>query len=179
MIEDIDADLNASIYNNEVFQKGGMFGVLINLDKKPLKIIRKDETLLRRKCEEVVSFGRYLLDIAVEMHNIMHREDGVGLSAPQVGLLIKLLVVQVEGQIRTMVNPVILESSGEMTDKEGCLSFPGLFLEVTRPSYIKVKYQNVYGIERVEEFRDDLLCRAIQHEIDHLSSELFTDKANS
>ncbi|EEL49745.1 Peptide deformylase [Bacillus cereus Rock3-44] len=111
------------------------------------------------------------------MHETMLVADGVGLAAPQVGVSLQVAVVDIgddTGKIE-LINPVILEKRGEQVGPEGCLSFPGLYGEVERAEYIKVRAQNRRGKIFLLE-ADDFLARAIQHEIDHLHGVLFTSK---
>lgn len=120
------------------------------------------------------------------MLDTMYENDGVGLAAPQVGVSKRIMVIDVhsgeeEDPYRPIVfiNPEITDSEGEMIGQEGCLSFPGVFFEVKRASKITVKFQNLAGKEVKLECEDNLLCRAIQHELDHLDGDLFVDKAAS
>lgn len=120
------------------------------------------------------------------MLDTMYENDGVGLAAPQVGVSKQIMVIDVnagdEEETRkpiVFINPVIIEREGEMIGQEGCLSFPNVFFEVKRAKRIVVRYQNLAGKDLKLEASDNLLCRAIQHEIDHLTGELFIDKAAS
>jgi len=111
------------------------------------------------------------------MYDTMIEFDGVGLAAPQVGVDEQIAIVDIDdgtGMIE-LINPEILETKGEQTDVEGCLSFPGLYGEVTRPYYVKVKAMNRKGKINIIE-AEGYLTRAIQHEIDHLHGVLFTSK---
>ncbi len=113
------------------------------------------------------------------MYDTMIEFDGVGLAAPQIGVDEQIAVVDIGDDSGTieLINPEILETSGEQTGVEGCLSFPGLYGEVTRPYYVKVKAQDRKGkIFTIE--AEDYLARAIQHEIDHLHGVLFTSKVS-
>ena len=106
----------------------------------------------------------------------MYQAAGVGLAAPQVGILKRIVVIDVgEGPI-VMINPEILETSGEQTGEEGCLSVPGMAGQVTRPNYVKVKALNE-NMEEIIVEGEELLARALQHEIDHLSGILYVSKA--
>ena len=111
------------------------------------------------------------------MYETMQEANGVGLAAPQVGILRRIAVVDVgDGKIE-LVNPEIIKESGEQTGDEGCLSFPGKWGEVTRPMKVTVKAQDRYG----NEFKikgTELLARAFCHEIDHLDGVVFIDKVN-
>ncbi len=111
------------------------------------------------------------------MYDTMIEFDGVGLAAPQIGLDQQIAIVDIDDDSGTieMINPEILEIKGEQIGPEGCLSFPGLYGEVNRPAYVKIKAQDrkgkLYTLEA-----EDFLARAILHEIDHLQGILFTSK---
>jgi peptide deformylase len=114
----------------------------------------------------------------------MYENNGVGLAAPQVGVSKRIMVIDVSRDEEpkkplVFINPLIVEREGELVGLEGCLSFPDVFFEVKRSNRIVVKFQNLSGKEQKLEAQGDLLCRAIQHEIDHLDGELFVDKAVS
>lgn len=142
-----------------------------------IKII--GEEVLRDKAETVTKFDDELKNLAEEMIDVMYESDGIGLAAPQVGISKRLLVIDIseinsEFGPMTFVNPEIIESSGEVTMEEGCLSIPGVRESVTRPEEIVLKYQDVDGNEKTERF-NDWMSRVLQHEIDHLEGVLFTD----
>jgi len=111
------------------------------------------------------------------MYDTMIEYDGVGLAAPQIGLDERIAIVDIDDEQGTieMINPRILKTSGEQTGPEGCLSFPGLFGEVTRPDFVKVEAFDRKGRKYALE-AEGFLARAIQHEIDHLDGILFTTK---
>ncbi|RJS62135.1 peptide deformylase [Bacillus sp. PK3_68] len=142
-----------------------------------LPIVYYPDAILEKKCEPVTQFDKKLKKLVKDMHETMIKADGVGLAAPQIGKDMQLAIVDIEDEhgLITLVNPVIEEVKGSDTDVEGCLSFPGLYGHVTRPSSVKVKAQDVKGrffTLKAEGF----LARAIQHEIDHLQGVLFTSK---
>jgi peptide deformylase len=142
-----------------------------------LKIVTHPNEILETPCEKVTSFDKDLTKLLNNMYETMLAEDGVGLAAPQVGVLKQIAVVDVDddnGRI-DLINPVVMEVKGEQTDIEGCLSFPGLFGDVNRPSYAKIKAQNKRGKYFIIEARG-FLARALLHEIDHLHGVLFTSK---
>ena len=113
-------------------------------------------------------------DLIVDMLDTMYDAMGVGLAAPQVGILKRVVVIDVgEGPI-VLVNPEIIESSGEQTGDEGCLSVPGMAGQVTRPNYVKVKALDI-NMEEVEYEGTELLARAFCHEIDHLDGHMYTE----
>lgn len=135
--------------------------------------------VLTQPAEEVTVFDQHLKKLLSDMYDTMSANDGVGLAAPQIGLSKKIAVVDIgeeSGKLELM-NPVIIEAKGEQTGPEGCLSIPGLYGEVTRPDYIKVRAMNRHG-EPFEMEASGFLSRAIQHEIDHLEGILFTSKVN-
>ena len=139
---------------------------------------------LRQKSEPVTSFDDSLRKLAADMHQTMAEEHGVGLAAPQVGILQRMVVIHIpedygeEGdpeQILTLVNPEILKAGGRELDFEGCLSFPDLIGEVPRYGWVNVRTQDEYGKSRRFKARG-ILARVIQHEIDHLDGVLFFDR---
>ena len=135
----------------------------------------RDDEILRKKCKEVKKFDEKLWILLDDMYDTMNTAEGVGLAAPQVGIIKRAAVVDVgEGRIE-LINPEVLETSGEQTGNEGCLSFPGLYGEVTRPSYAKVKAQDRNGKWFIIE-GEELLARALLHECDHLEGHVFTEK---
>lgn len=142
-----------------------------------LQIVTHPNEVLETTCDRVLDFDKKLTKLLNDMYDTMLKADGVGLAAPQVGVLKQVAIVDVgdkHGRIE-LINPVILEAHGEQTGPEGCLSFPGLYGEVTRANYIKVRAQNRKGNVFLLEARE-FLARAIQHEIDHLNGVLFTSK---
>ncbi len=132
------------------------------------------DDVLRKRCKEITEMTPKIKVLIEDMLDTMYEEDGVGLAAPQVGILKRLVVIDVgEGPI-VMINPEILETSGEQTGYEGCLSYPGKTGIVKRPNYVKAKALD----ENMEEFiieGEELLARAICHELDHLDGKLYTD----
>ena len=136
--------------------------------------IQGDE-VLTKVCRPVKEMNDRTLELIEDMIETMYDADGVGLAAPQVGVLKRIAVIDVgEGPI-VLVNPEILETSGEQTGQEGCLSLPGKAGDVTRPNYVKVKAfdeeMNEYIIEG-----EELLARALVHEIEHLDGHMYTEK---
>ncbi|MFL6517989.1 MAG: peptide deformylase [Bacillus sp. (in: firmicutes)] len=127
----------------------------------------------------MVKFDKKLAKILDDMYETMIEYDGVGLAAPQIGLAERIAIVDIDDELGTieMINPVILETSGEQTGPEGCLSFPGLYGEVTRPNFVKIEAFDRKGRKYTLE-AEDFLARAIQHEIDHLDGILFTTKVS-
>lgn len=144
-----------------------------------LKVVNYPAEILEQICKPVVKFDRKLIKILDDMYDTMIEYDGVGLAAPQIGLDARIAIVDIDDELGTieMINPVILETSGEQTGPEGCLSFPGLFGEVTRPYFVKIEAFDRKGKKYMLE-AEDFLARAIQHEIDHLDGILFTTKVS-
>lgn len=142
------------------------------------------DEVLKQKAKKISTFDSSVRKLAQDMLETMYDSDGVGLAAPQVGVSKRIMVIDVTGEDDpkkpiVFINPVILSKEGELVGLEGCLSFPGVYFEVKRAHRIIVRYQNLSGKEVKLEAQGDLLCRAIQHEIDHLDGELFFDKAVS
>jgi peptide deformylase len=143
------------------------------------KIVMHPAEILEQSCKAVVSFDKKLARILDDMYDTMIEYDGVGLAAPQIGLDARIAIVDIDDDFGTieMMNPRIIATSGEQTDPEGCLSFPGLYGEVTRPNYVKIEAFDRKGREYTLE-AEGFLARAIQHEIDHLDGILFTTKVS-
>jgi peptide deformylase len=142
------------------------------------------EQVLLQKAKKVTTFDSSVRKLANDMLETMYDENGVGLAAPQVGVSKRIMVIDVSGEDEpnepiVFINPQIIEKEGSLVGLEGCLSFPGVFFEVRRSNRILVKYQNLAGKDVKMQAEGDLLCRAIQHEIDHLDGELFINKAVS
>lgn len=133
----------------------------------------KDDEVLYKHCKEVKKFDEKLAILLDDMYETMQKANGVGLAAPQVGILKRAVVIDIgEGKIE-LINPEIIETSGSQTGNEGCLSFPGVWGEVERPMYVKAKAFDRNGNEFVLE-GEELLARAICHECDHLDGVVFT-----
>ena len=133
------------------------------------------DSVLRKVAKPVTEMTPRLKTLIKDMYNTMDYEDGIGLAAPQVGILKRIFTVGI-GDIRlAFVNPEVLESEGEYLDVEGCLSIPGENGVVKRPTYVKVKAMNEQGKHFIIEAKY-LLARCILHELDHLNGVLFTDK---
>ncbi len=142
------------------------------------------EQVLTQKARKVTTIDSSIRKLANDMLETMYESDGVGLAAPQVGVSKRIMVIDVAGEDErrdpiVFINPQIVKQEGKLVGLEGCLSFPGVFFEVERANRITVRFQNLAGKEVKMDAEGDLLCRAIQHEIDHLDGELFIDKAVS
>ena len=139
------------------------------------EIREKGDEILYKKCKAVVKFDEKLHILLDDMYETMQSRDGVGLAAPQVGILKREVVIDVgDGKIE-LINPEIVEESGEQTGSEGCLSVPGVFGEVTRPNVVTVKAQDRDG-KWFKITGKELLARAFCHEIEHLDGKLFLDR---
>lgn len=140
-----------------------------------LRTIRTEgDPVLEKKSRPITEMTPKLRNLIVDMLDTMYDAMGVGLAAPQVGILKRLVVIDVgEGPI-VLINPEILETSGEQTGEEGCLSVPGMVGQVTRPNYVKVKALDI-NMEEVEYEGTELLARAFCHEIDHLDGRMYTE----
>ncbi len=133
-----------------------------------------DDPILRKVCKEIPEVTPKIKELAQDMLDTMYNADGVGLAAPQVGILKRIVVIDVgEGPV-VMINPVILESSGEQTGSEGCLSIPGKAGNVTRPYYVKAKAYDL-DMKEYEIEGEELMARAICHELAHLEGDLYID----
>ena len=138
------------------------------------KIRIDGDSVLRKKCKPVTEMTPRLSQLIDDMFDTMYEANGVGLAAPQVGIVKRIVVIDIgEGPI-ILINPEILETSGEQTGDEGCLSVPGMAGQVTRPNYVKVKAMDEDMNEVIYE-GTELLARAFCHEIDHLDGKMYTD----
>lgn len=143
-----------------------------------IRKIRVDgDDVLRKTCKPVEKMTPRLRTLIDDMYDTMYEANGVGLAAPQVGILKRIVVIDVcEGDAYTLINPVILKEEGEQTGDEGCLSLPGLAAKVTRPDHVICRAFD----EDMQEYEIDaegLLARAICHELDHLDGILYKDRA--
>ncbi|QEL13970.1 peptide deformylase [Limnoglobus roseus] len=146
-----------------------------------MKIVNYPHPALRAKCKPVASIDKDVRIAAGEMLELMYKREGLGLAAPQVTLDYQLIVVNFEGEPDrkdaevVAINPVIIESKGVEKDREGCLSFPGLYQDIRRAKTVKVQYYDLDGALKTM-LCSDLAARIWQHEIDHLNGVLFIDK---
>ncbi len=141
-----------------------------------LRQIRYEEDpILRKKSREIKKINDRMITLLDDMAETMYENEGVGLAAPQVGVLRRAVVIDVGEGLLKLINPEIIEKNGEAIDVEGCLSVPGRAGKVKRPEEVKVKYLNLDGDEQILE-GEGLLARALCHEIDHLNGVLFIDK---
>lgn len=139
-------------------------------------IVKHPDPVLREMCKPVQKFNANLHKLIDDMAETMYVAKGVGLAAPQVGNLKRVVVIDVGSGLLEMVNPEIIERRGEQIGPEACLSIPTLMGDVRRSKWVKARAFDRYGKEFTIE-SSDLLARAIQHEIDHLNGVLFIDLA--
>lgn len=140
------------------------------------KIREIGDPVLTKKCKEVTEITPRVQELIDDMFETLYEADGVGLAAPQVGILKRIVVIDVTGEDPILlINPKLMETSGEQEGYEGCLSVPGKSGKVTRPNYAKVmaydENMNAFELEGTE-----LLARAICHELDHLEGQLYVEK---
>ena len=141
------------------------------------KLRYEGDEILSKKSREVEKIDEKLQILIDDMIETMHKYNGVGLAAVQVGILKRVIVIDIDdgkGPI-VLINPVILETKGSREVEEGCLSFPNKFAKVVRPEEVVAEYTNREG-KRVKVKAKELLAQAICHEVDHLEGEVFVDK---
>ncbi len=136
--------------------------------------------VLRQKAEPVTEFGDELKKTLEDMAETMYVESGIGLAAPQVGVSLRMIVIDVpkgeerKPDLKALVNPVIVEKSGEIIWEEGCLSFPGITADVTRAAHLTVEFQDYTGAKYTMQV-EGLEAVCVQHELDHLNGVNFVD----
>ena len=146
-----------------------------------MKILTYPHPALRTKCKPLTGLDEGVRTAAQEMLMLMYRHEGLGLATPQVGLDYQMIVINFDGDPNTReaevvaINPVVIETKGVLKDREGCLSFPGLYQDIRRAKTVKVQYYALDG-KLNEMVCSDLAARIWQHEIDHLQGGLFIDK---
>lgn len=141
-------------------------------------IVTAEDPILRERTKKVSSYDASLHRLLVDMLETMRDAPGVGLAANQVAVPLQVAVIEIDGKLTELVNPQIVKSSGVQLDWEGCLSIPGYVAEVGRAAKVTVKARDRHG----REFRikgEELLARALQHEIDHLNGTLYIDHLDS
>lgn len=146
-----------------------------------LRQIRKvGDEILRKKSRVVETVDERIVELLNDMYDTLKAsDDGIGLAAPQIGVLKRLVVIDLteeDGEVYKLVNPVIIKSKGEQVCREGCLSVPGVLGDVVRPKEVVVEALNEKG-KKIKIKAKDLLAIVLCHEIDHLDGILFTDKA--
>lgn len=137
-------------------------------------IVKMGDDVLRKVCRTQLTFDEKLHTILDDMRETMYKAEGVGLAAPQIGILRRYCIIDVGEGVIELINPVILEKKGEQTGDEGCLSIPGRYECVTRPMWVKVRAQNRNGETFIVE-GEGLKARALCHEIDHLDGIMYID----
>ena len=144
-----------------------------------IRIIREEgDEILKKKSREVEVIDDKIKELIQDMIETMHKHDGVGLAAVQVGVLKRIVVIDLyeEGkEPYIFINPEIIKTKGEQTVEEGCLSFPNKFAKIVRPKEVTITALNEKG-KKIKITGKDLLAQAIAHEIDHLNGEVFVDK---
>ncbi len=140
------------------------------------KVVQVGDDVLRKKCFEVTAFDEKLALLLDDMKDTVRREEGAGLAAPQVGILRRAVVIDVDEGFFELINPVIVEQKGEQTGWEGCLSVRGKRGIVTRPQTVKVEYRDRNGKKRKLPAHG-FFARAVCHELDHLDGILYIDRA--
>jgi peptide deformylase len=149
------------------------------VQNKQRPVVKIPADVLRRKAEPVVKLGKKQFELIDDMVRIMKMANGIGLAAPQVGILQRIIVIAPAGVKPTpLINPVIVKSEGEQIGQEGCLSIPGLYGDVKRADYVEVEAIDRRGREVILEL-EGLPARVVQHEIDHLEGILFIDKVDA
>ena len=142
-----------------------------------LQIRKVGDEVLRKVCRPVEEITPRILTLLDDMTETMRAADGCGLAAPQVGILRRIVVIEVEqGKVIELINPKIIATAGEQEGPEGCLSVPGRQGVVKRPRHVTVRATNRHG-EVFEMSGSDLLARAFCHELDHLDGKLYVDRA--
>ena len=142
-------------------------------------IVTEGDEILRKHCREVTEVNERIKTTMEDMLETMRAEMGVGIAAPQVGIMRRMFIAEPEpGRVYYMINPEILEQSGSQTRDEGCLSVPGIIGTVERPDYIKIRALDINGAEQVYEF-SGFDARVMCHEYDHLDGILYIDKAEN
>lgn len=141
------------------------------------EIVMFGEDILRKKCREVTKFDEKLASLLDDMAQTLYNADGVGLAAPQVGILRRVCIIDVRdgNGLVELINPEIIEQSGSQVGNEGCLSAPGEWCEVERPAMVTVRAFDRHGKEFTLR-ASELMARAVCHEVDHLDGILFTDR---
>ena len=138
------------------------------------RILTDKEPALHKTCKEVVDFDAKLHKLLDDMHETLEESGGVGLAAPQVGILRRVVLVDNGEEVLELVNPTLVETDGEQVGAEGCLSVPGKYGLVKRPYYAKVRAQDRFG-NWYEADGEELTARCFCHELDHLDGIIYTE----
>ncbi len=142
-----------------------------------LNIRKEGDGILRKKCRPVDQITPRIIALLDDMRETLKNANGAGLAAPQVGVLKRIAIVDCEGEVLELINPIITEFEGEQTDVEACLSCPGKYGEVTRPQKVTVSALDRNG-NIFTRTAEGFTARAFCHELDHLDGILYIDKAN-
>ena len=140
-------------------------------------VVQTGEPVLREKCSEVKNFNPELFSLLDDMKQTVRAEQGAGLAAPQIGVSLRAVVIDVAEGFFELINPVIIYTKGEQTGPEGCLSVKGKQGTVTRPYKVKAEYRDRYG-KKHKLTAEGFFARAVCHELDHLDGRLYTDIAS-
>lgn len=158
--------------NAPVFREDGVY----TGEKMALRQIRMDkDPVLRKQTREISEITQHIRDLAQDMFDTMYQAEGVGLAAPQVGILKKMVVIDTGENPIVLINPVVSDPQGSIVMEEACLSFPDRSGQVVRPEQVKVTFTDLDGNEQTLEC-DGLLARAVCHEVDHLNGIVFLDR---
>ena len=139
-------------------------------------VVQTGDPVLREKCKEIRTFNTELCQLLTDMKETVRKENGAGLAAPQIGVPIRVVVIDVDEGFYELINPVIVSAKGEQVGPEGCLSVKGKQGTVRRPSKVKAEYRDRYG-KKHKLTAEGFFARAVCHELDHLDGVLYTDKA--
>ena len=139
-------------------------------------VVQTGDPVLREKCKEITTFNTELCQLLTDMKETVRKENGAGLAAPQIGVPIRVVVIDVDEGFYELINPVIVSAKGEQVGPEGCLSVKGKQGTVRRPYKVKAEYRDRYG-KKHKLTAEGFFARAVCHELDHLDGVLYTDKA--
>lgn len=142
-----------------------------------LQIRQLGDDILKKKAKPVTVFDSTLHNLLEDMWTTLRHYDGLGMAAPQIGKLRSIIVIELEDESYELINPVIIESTGNEIKTEACLSVPSKQGEVERPIFVRIEALDRYGEPYILETEDDMLATAICHEMDHLDGVLFIDRA--
>ncbi len=143
-----------------------------------LDIKTAGDPVLKKICSPVIKIDKRLRNLLDDMADTMYKFEGIGIAAPQVGISIRAVVIDIDKKRYDLINPEIISREGSVVDTEGCLSCPDLFGDVQRSEKIRVKFKNRFNKDKIID-AEGLLARCIQHELDHLDGKLFIDIAKN
>ena len=139
-------------------------------------VVQTGDPKIKKKCKEIRTFNTELCQLLTDMKETVRKENGAGLAAPQIGVPIRVVVIDVDEGFYELINPVIVSAKGEQVGPEGCLSVKGKQGTVRRPYKVKAEYRDRYG-KKHKLTAEGFFARAVCHELDHLDGVLYTDKA--